>query len=95
MKRLKFSPVTKNDYEKNNKPQTNDDLIEAKIFTYNLQVENTLATMVRNGLLSIRIAFLFYMTPHVSPWIGKSNNVRGCHCYSLVCYNVCQKHYGN
>lgn len=71
MKRLKFSPVTKNDYEKNNKPQTNDDLIEAKIFTYNLQVENTLATMVRNGLLSIRIAFLFYMTPHVSPWIGK------------------------
>ena len=29
------------------------------------------ATMVRNGLLSIRIAFLFYMTPHVSPWIGK------------------------
>ena len=28
--------------------------------------------MVRNGLLSIRIAFLFYMHPHVSPWVGKS-----------------------
>ena len=69
-KRLKLIP-TEHEYTKNNKPQTNDDLIEAKIFTYGLQVENTMATMVRNGLLSIRIAFLFYMHPHVSPWIGK------------------------
>ena len=58
-------------YDKKDKPQTNDDLVEAKIFTYGLQVENTMATMVRNGLLSIRIAFLFYMSPHVSPWVGK------------------------
>ena len=58
-------------YDKKDKPQTNDDLVEAKIFTYGLQVENTMATMVRNGLLSIRIAFLFYMSPQVSPWVGK------------------------
>ena len=68
-KRLNFS--TKGDYEKKKKPQTNDDLIEAKILTYNLQVENNMATVVRNGLLSIRIAFLFYMAPNVSPWVGK------------------------
>lgn len=55
----------------NAKPQTNDDLVETKIFTYELQVENTLATMVRNGLLSIRIAFLFYLSPRASPWIGR------------------------
>ena len=70
-KRLKLIP-TDSLYNKNKKPETNDDLIQAKIFTYGLQVDNALATMVRNGLLSIRIAFLFYMHPHVSPWIGKS-----------------------
>jgi hypothetical protein len=53
------------------RPKKNDDLVEAKIFSYKLQVEGTLATMVRNGLLSIRIAFLFLMNSSNSPWIGK------------------------
>tara|TARA_B110000879_G_C11128091_1_gene494771 strand:- start:1147 stop:1554 length:408 start_codon:yes stop_codon:yes gene_type:complete len=52
-------------------PKKNDDLVQVKIFTYNLQVENTLATWVRNGLLSIRIAFLFHTNESNSPWIGK------------------------
>tara|TARA_B110000908_G_C10267877_1_gene466515 strand:- start:12318 stop:12719 length:402 start_codon:yes stop_codon:yes gene_type:complete len=70
-KRLKLIPTVPL-YVKEKKPETNDDLIQAKIFTYGLQVDNALATMVRNGLLSIRIAFLFYMHPQVSPWVGKS-----------------------
>lgn len=53
------------------RPKKNDDLVDAKIFTYQLQVENTLATWVRNGLLSIRIAFLFYMNSNNSSWVGK------------------------
>ena len=35
---------------------------QAKAFTYQLQIEAGLATWVRNGLLSIRIAFLAYET---------------------------------
>ncbi len=65
----KDSLTKKNDMP--NRPPKNDDLVQVKIFTYNLQVENTLATWVRNGLLSIRIAFLFHMNENNSPWIGK------------------------
>ena len=66
------STVVSNEKESLTKrSQKNDDLTQVKIFTYNLQVENTLATWVRNGLLSIRIAFLFHTNENNSPWIGK------------------------
>jgi len=64
-----FLATTKED----ERPKINDDLVEAKIFSYNLQVEGAMATMVRNGLLSIRIAYLFYdnAPDQLSLWISK------------------------
>jgi hypothetical protein len=59
--------------KKDERPKKNDDLVEAKIFSYKLQVEGAMATMVRNGLLSIRIAYLFYDSApdEISSWISK------------------------
>ena len=42
------------------KRKTNDDLVDAKIFTYKLQVENHLATWTRNALLGTNVGIAIY-----------------------------------
>tara|TARA_B110001450_G_scaffold256899_1_gene289352 strand:- start:995 stop:1405 length:411 start_codon:yes stop_codon:yes gene_type:complete len=73
MKRDDFLKPLLTTVKNDERPKKNDDLVEAKIFSYKLQVEGAMATMVRNGLLSIRIAYLFYdNAPDQIPlWISK------------------------
>ena len=51
------------------KRKTNDDLVDAKIFTYKLQVENHLATWTRNALLGTNVGIAIYN--HGSQSIGR------------------------